>query len=202
MFGYSVSLSAVLLVAINPSLNAAELPDSTIVHTILCEAGRVGQALARKGLPLNGRVVVDWKEVDTSTTSGGLGATIPIPGVPLGGSVDISKARENSIKSTGIPFNLHPANYAACTGYKIEIIKDGIGLYDCLVGKKFTSLEEALKQEEGTASCGSVVTVVKTAKGSLRIKLLGADLGPEGSYESKHVLDTAFAAPSYKKKKE
>jgi hypothetical protein len=179
------------------SAKAEDIPDSTIVHTILCEAGRVGQELAKKNLPLNARVVVDWKEVDGSTTTGGGGAKIPV--VELGGSVDISKTKEDTLKSAGIPFNLHPANYAACTGYKVEIIKDGIGLYDCLVGKKFTSLEEALKQEEGTASCGSLVTVIKKGGLSLRVKVLGADLGPEGSYESKLVLDTAFAAPSYKK---
>jgi hypothetical protein len=177
-----------------------QLPDATIVHTILCEAGKVGRELARRKLPLNARVVVDWKEVDTTTGAGGIGASIPR--LPIGASGDLSKAREESLKSSGIPFNLHPDNFAACTGYKVDIIQNGIGLYDCLIGKKLPTLEEALKQEEGTASCGSVVTIIKKASGNLRVRVLGADLGPSGSYENKNVVDTAFVAPSYKKKKE
>jgi hypothetical protein len=183
----------------NSAKAAEELPDRTIINTIRCEAGRVGQELAKRNLPLNARVVADWKEIETTTAKGGVGVNLPV--LPLGGSTDISKAQEDTLKSTGIPANLHPDNYDVCKGFKVEIVKGGIGLYDCLVGKKFSTLEEALKQEEGTASCSSVVTVVKSAKGSLRVKVLGADLGPEGSYESKHVLDTAFVAPNFKKKK-
>ena len=196
MLRYTVGFIAAV-VLMNGPLRAAGLPDSTILHTMQCEAGRVGQELAKRNLPLNARVVGEWKEVDSSTTAGGVGATVP--GVGVGGSVDTSKGKERTLKSS-IAFNLHPANYEVCTGYKVEIIQEGVGLYDCLMGDKFPTFEEALKQEEGTASCSSGVTVLKKATGSLRIKVLG-DIGPEGSYESKHVLDTAFVAPSYKKKK-
>jgi hypothetical protein len=154
----------------------------------------------KKNLPLNARVAVDWKVIDTTTAAGGVG--VSIPGLPVGGSGDISQAREKSTKTVGVPFNLHPDNYAVCTGYKVDIVQGGIGLYDCLMGDNFPNLREALKQEEGTVSCGSVVTVTKKASGNLRFTVLGADLGPSGSYESKNVVDTAYAAPTYRKKKE
>jgi hypothetical protein len=180
--------------------NAQKLANSVIVNTLLCEAGKVGRELAKKNLPLNARVAVDWKVIDTTTAAGGVG--VSIPGLPVGGSGDISQAREKSTKTVGVPFNLHPDNYAVCTGYKVDIVQGGIGLYDCLMGDNFPNLREALKQEEGTVSCGSVVTVTKKASGNLRFTVLGADLGPSGSYESKNVVDTAYAAPTYRKKKE
>ena len=123
-----------------------------------------------------------------------------MPLLPIGASGDLSKAREQTLMSKGIPFNLHPDNFAACTGYKLEIIPEGIGLYDCLIGKKFYSLQEALQQEDGTTGCELLVTVLKKVSGNLRFKVLGADVGPSGSYDSKHVIDTAFAAPNYKNK--
>ena len=177
---------------------ADELADKVIVHTLKCEAGRVGQVLAKNRLPLNSRVLVDWKEIETTTAGGGLGASIP--GFPLGGTVDLSKAREISLTSRAIPFNLHPANLAACDGYKIDIIAEGMGLFDCFTQRKAASLEEALNMEEGLTGCETTVTVVKKGGLNLRVKFFGADVGPNGSYESRHVLNTAMAAPSYKKK--
>jgi len=188
----------IALIFVTSPVNAQQLADSTIVHTIRCEAGKVGRELAKRKLPLNARVVVDFKEVDTTTGAGGVG--LSVPGLPVGASGDLSKTRERSLMSKGIPFNLHPDNFAACNGYKLEIIQDGIGLYECLIGNKFSSLQEAMQQEEGTTGCETLVTVIKKASGNLRVKFLGGDVGPSGSYESKHVIDTAFAAPNYKKK--
>lgn len=195
-----IFLAGALIAFLAGPANGQDLPNSTIVHTLICEAGRVGRELAKQKLPLNARVSVDWKVTDTTTAAGGVGASLP--GIPIGASGDISKAREASTKTTGVPFNLHPDSYSACTGYKVEIVQGGVGLYDCLMGDNFATLQEALKQEEGTISCGSVVTVIKKGSGNLRIKAFGADVGPSGSYESKHVVDTAYAAPTYKKKKE
>jgi len=89
--------------------------------------------------------------------------------------------------------------FLACKGYQREIAKGGIDLYDCLVGDKFTSLQVALQDGDGSTGCGQTVTVVKKAGGNFRIKAFGADVGPSGSYESKHVIDFALAAPKVKK---
>jgi hypothetical protein len=191
-----IGIAAVMISAV--AARAAELSDSTIVHTIICEAGQVGRELARLKLPLNSKVAVDWTETETTTEAGGVGVSVPI--LPIGGSGDLSKEDLRITSSNGLAFNLNPASYSACTGYQREIVKGGIGLYDCLFSRKFTSLQVALEEGEGSTGCKQTITVVKKADGNFRIKAFGADVGPSGSYESKHVIEFAFAAPKEKRK--
>jgi hypothetical protein len=191
----AIGIVAVMISAV--AARAAELSDATIVHTIICEAGQIGRELAKLKLPLNSRVAVDWKETETTTAAGGLGVSVPL--LPIGGSGDLSKEELRVTSSDGLSFNLNPASSSACTGYQREIVKGGISLYDCLVGDKFTSLQVALQEGDGSTGCRQTITVVKKAGGNFRIKAFGADIGPSGSYESKHVIEFAFAAPKVKK---
>jgi hypothetical protein len=191
-----IAISALMISTVSAS--TAEPADATIVHTILCEAGKIGQELAKRKLPVSSKVAVTWTETETTTSAGGVGATVPF--IPIGGSVDLSKEQLNETSSTGLPFNLNPDNAIACTGYRREIVQGGIGLYDCLFEQKFTSLQIALQENDGSTGCKQTVTIVKKAGGNFRVKFAGFDAGPTASYESKHVIDFAFAAPKEKKK--
>ncbi|MCW0221107.1 MAG: hypothetical protein OJI67_22450 [Prosthecobacter sp.] len=168
--------------------------DEVINNTLQCEAGRVGQALARKGLPLNQKVAASWTISETVDSGWGLGFKIVI--FDIGFDAGTTQQNLDEALSTGVPFNLHPDNAAVCSGYKIEIVKGGIGLRDCLVNKKATSLKNVLVGGSGTTGCHSKVTLGRKFSGSAKIPLWGpVTAGPSGSYAKTFVVDFTVVAP-------
>jgi len=178
----------------------AEVPDATMINTLQCEAGRVALQMAKAGLAIDRKVTVSWTHTNTVNREGGIGLTFPV--FSFGGSGDMSKEEVDELKSEGQQFNLHPDNYEkVCKVIKREIIKEGIGLYDCLVAKKFPTLKNSLSQGTGTASCKKRVTLSKKLKGNLRLQVWGIDVGPSGSWGDIEVYEIAVAAPDHPKAK-
>jgi hypothetical protein len=168
--------------------------DEVINNTLQCEAGRVGQALARKKLPLDKQVAASWTISETVDSGWGLGLKIVI--FEIGFDAGTTQQNLNEALSTGVPFNLHPDNVKVCSGYKVEIIRGGIGLSDCFLNKKATSLRNVLVGGSGTAGCHSKVTLARKLSGSAKIPLWGpVTAGPSGSYGKTFVVDFTVVAP-------
>ena len=166
--------------------------DGTIVNTVRCEAGRAGQYLIAAGLSANLKVIVSWTKTKTESAAAGLGLHI----FHLGGSGDLSREDTSQLKSTGLSFNLHPANFAVCVGYKKDIIPEGVGVYDCLINQKLDSLRVAVEGGTGSASCQYEVKISKKVSADLNVPIWGvADFGSSGSLGS--IFDYSFlvAAP-------
>lgn len=171
-----------------------------MINTIKCEAGRVALKMAGAGMPDDKKVIVSWTHTKTIKRDGGIGLTFPW--FSLGGSGDLSKEELRELKSEGQAFNLHPDNYTkVCKKIVNAIIKEGVGVYDCLYGKKFSTLRNSIEQKAGSASCKTRVTLSKKLSGNLRLKMWGIDAGPSASWGDVEVYDVAIAAPNQPKEK-
>ena len=191
----AVFLAALFFAAWNAALADDAPSDDTIVNTIRCEAGRVGQQLISQGFPKNLKVIVSW--TSTQTTDGSAGAGFKFFGSGLSG--DLGRQELDQLSSDGLPFNLFPKNLEVCRGYNVEIIKDGVGVYDCLINKKLASLRAAVEGGSGSTGCRHQVTLSKKINGSLKLNIWGADLGPDASWGNAFVYDFVIAAPPPKK---
>jgi hypothetical protein len=170
--------------------------DYTIVHTIQCEAGKVGERLkAEHDFPLNLKAVVSWTSTKTQDSSAGLGFKV----FNFGASGDLGNEALEQLRSDGLRFNLNPQNLSVCRGYEKDIIKEGVGIYDCLINEKLASLRAAIEGGSGSASCRHQTTLSKKVSGNLRLDFWGADLGPSGSWGDTFVYTFDIAAPSPKK---
>ena len=101
------------------------------------------------------------------------------------------------LRSDGLPFNLHPGNLSVCTGYRKDIVPEGVGVYDCLINQKLPSLRVAVEGGAGSASCEYDIKISKKASTELNASIWGiADVGPSGSLGS--IFDYYFlvAAPA------
>jgi len=176
---------------------AEDVPDATMIHTLRCEAGRVGEKMARDGLPADQKAIVTWSSNRTKDGAGGVGFKVPF--FTIGGSADLTSQDLDEANSNGLPFNLNIANKSVCTGFKKDIIKEGVGLYDCLVNKKYTSLQTAIEGGTGSTGCHHKITLAKKLSGSLKINVWGIDAGPSGSWGDSNVYDIVIAAPPPKK---
>jgi hypothetical protein len=163
--------------ALDPS---APPSDDLINNTFQCEAGRVGQALQKKGLAVNQKVAATWTISQTEESGWGFGVKVPI--FDLGFDAGTAQQNLDEATSTGVPFNMHPDNLSVCRGYKIEIIKGGVGLADCFLNKKPTSLKNVLIGESGTTGCHSKVTLGRKIGGSGKFPVWGVGIGPGGNY--------------------
>jgi len=193
------AIAALLASSATASAASDEPSDDTIVNTIQCEAGRVGARLSQlQGFPANLKVLVSWKSAKTTSGSGGFQLNVPF--LPIGGGGDLSHEDVDELKSDGLPFNLNSNNLSVCRGYKIDIIKEGIGVYDCLINKKLASLRTAVEGGEGSTGCHHQVTLAKKLKGSAKLGIWGVSLGPEGSWGDTYLFDLIIAAPARAKK--
>jgi len=172
---------------------AQDVPDRTMINTLKCEAGRVGQQMAAAGLPDNQKVLVTWKSTRTTSKAGGVGLKLPV--FSIGGSGDLSKEDLNEASSEGLRFNLNKANAVVCASVKREIIPEGVGVYDCLFNRKFASLQVAIEQESGSTGCRHRTTLAKKLSGNLRLNAWGVDVGPSGSWGDAYIYDVVIAAP-------
>ena len=179
------------------SSSAQEAPDRTMINTLRCEAGRVGQKLAAAGVTDGQQALVTWKSTKTVSSGGGLGLKFPF--FSIGGSGDLSNEDLNEGLSDGLSFNLHPDNATVCRTVRRKIIKEGVGLYNCLASRKFDSLQYALKSGAGSTGCHQKITLAKKLSGSLRLNMWGVDVGPSGSWGDSYVYDIVIAAPPKKK---
>lgn len=172
--------------------NDAPPSDATLVNTVRCEAGRAGQFLISSGFPANLKVMVSWKNTNTQGASGGVGLKV----FHFGGSGELSREETDELSSDGLSFNLNPANLAVCTGYKKDIIQEGVGVYDCLINRKQESLRAAVEGGTGSASCKHDVKVSKKASAELKVPIWGiVDFGPSGSLGSTFDYTFLIAAP-------
>jgi hypothetical protein len=187
--------AAILLAGWNAALADDAPSDDTIVNTIRCEAGRVGQQLSAQGFPKNLKVIVSW--TSTQTTDGSAGGGFKFFGSGISG--DLGRQELDQLSSDGLPFNLYPKNLEVCRGYNLGIIKEGVGVYDCLINKKLASLRVAVEGGSGSTGCRHQVTLSKKVNGSLKMNIWGADLGPEASWGDAFVYDFVIAAPPPKK---
>jgi hypothetical protein len=177
---------------------AQDVPDKTMINTLRCEAGRIGEKMLVAKLPEDQQVIVTWKSTKTTSSAGGIGLKFPI--FSFGGSGDLSKEDLDEANSEGLPFNLNRANAVVCRTVKREIIKEGVGLFSCLGEKKFDSLEYVIQGGVGSTGCHHKVTLAKKLSGNLRLNLWGIDVGPSGSWGDSYIYDIVFAAPPPKKK--
>lgn len=168
--------------------------DAVIVHTVQCEAGRVGQQLISGGLPANLKVLISWNSTKVANNSfGGVFSFFH-----LGGSADLGREDIQQLMSTGLEFNLYPDNLAVCNGYKKDIIQEGIGVYDCLINQKLESLRVAVEGGAGSTGCKRQVTISKKVSGNLKLDIWGVDLGPSASWGSSYAFTFQIAAPARK----
>lgn len=194
MYLKAIFLGLVVTVGFSNLARADEPPsDNVFVHSVQCEAGRIGDRMRRAGLPQNLKVAVTWRFVRTTSEAGGLGLTFPF--FNFGGSGDLSMEQINRASSEGLAFNLHPENLAVCRGFRKDIVAEGVGLYDCLINRKFTSLQAAIAGGAGTAGCELERTFKKKASGNLRLNVWGVDVGPSGSWGDAHTFSFVVAAP-------
>lgn len=179
-------------------VHAEEPSDDVIVNTIQCEAGRVGKQLATlKEFPANLKVIVSWTSSDATDAAGSLGFKFPI--FNWGASGDLDKKDTDTLNSDGLSFNLHSDNLKVCKGYKKDIVKEGIGVYDCLIKRKLASLRAAVEGGTGSAGCKHQVTMSKKLSGNLKLNLWGVDLGPSASWGHTYDFTFIIAAPPPKK---
>jgi hypothetical protein len=171
---------------------SAQPSDDTIIKTVQCEAGRIGERLrSAGGFPENLRVTVSWTGTKTRDAAAGFGFKL----FGWGAQGDLSRQQINKLKTEGLPFNLHPDNLAVCRGYQIDIIKEGIGVYDCLVNQKLASLRVAAQEGSGSIGCESQATLTKKLSGNAKLNIWGADLGPSASWGDTYVFSFVIAAP-------
>jgi hypothetical protein len=187
---------AVVVSAVAWNDASAQPSDRTIVKTIQCEAGKVGERLVAEGIPANLKVIVSW--TSTKTRDGSAGAGIKF--FSWGVSGDLSRQDIGEQKSESLLFNLHPKNLDVCRGYQVEIIKEGVGVYDCLVDQKLASLQVAVEEGSGSTGCRKQVTISKKAKGDARLNVWGTDIGPSASLSDTFVYNFVIAAPAPVKK--
>ena len=190
------AFSLLLLVSAHPALafDPSDAPsDDVINNTLQCEAGKVGALLQKRGLPVNFKTAVSWTISKTTDSGWGLGFKIPFWQIGADGGLTQQDVEEAI--STGVPYNLHPENLKVCRGYHVQIIKEGIGLYQCLGSLKFPSLKNVLLGGSGTTGCHTKVTLTRKLSGSLQIPVWGVGIGPNGSYGSTYVLDYTIVAP-------
>lgn len=181
-----------------PQFANAQPSDEVIVNTLRCEAGRVGQKLAElKGFPSNLKAVVTW--TSTKTRDGALGAGFKFPFLPFGGSGDLNRQDIDELQSDGLSFNLHPENLQVCRGYRVQIVREGMGLYDCIIAKKPASFRAAVEGGTGFASCKQQMTLAKKLSGNARLNIWGVDLGPNASWGDTYLFKIVIAAPPPKK---
>lgn len=167
--------------------------DEVLNNTLQCEAGQVGAELRRRKLPEDMKVAVSWTISKTEDTGWGFGAKVPL--FDIGVDLGATRQQLDEALSTGIPFNLNQENKQVCRGYKIEIIKSGVGLSQCLI-KKMASLKNIVAGGSGTTGCRSKVTLVKKIGGSAKIPVWGVlTVGPSGSYGDTYVMDFTVVAP-------
>lgn len=167
--------------------------DEVIVNSVRCEAGRVGQQLIASGFPANLKAIVSWSKTRTESASGGLGFSF----FHIGWSGDLGREQMDQLKSDGLLFNLHPANLAVCTGYKKDIIPEGLGVFDCLINQKLASLRIAVEGGAGSASCQYDVKISKKMNADLKATVWGiVEVGPSGSLGSIFDYNFLVAAPS------
>lgn len=177
---------------------ADDVPDKVMINTIRCEAGRVGEKMKAAGLSDNQKVIVTWK--DSQTNASGGGGSLKFLWFPIGGSADLSKQDIDEANSDGLSFNLNTGNEVVCKTVKNQIIKEGVGVYKCLVETKFDSLQVAIEGGTGSTGCHHQVTLGKKISGNLQLNLWGvASVGPDGSWGDTHVYDIVIAAPPPKK---
>lgn len=177
---------------------AEEVPDDIMINTVKCEAGKVAVRMVKAGMPNDKKVIVSWAHTKTIKREAGIGLTFPF--FSLGGAGDLSKEELHELKSDGQQFNLHPDNEKkVCRKIVNRIVREGVGVYDCLVEQKFATLGNSIEQGTGSASCKTTVTLSKKISGNLRVKLWGVDAGPSGSWGDIEVYEIAIAAPNSKK---
>jgi hypothetical protein len=190
-------LSAGLSVAFASSVfaqNGKGVPDDIMINSLRCEAGKIGRKLQAANLPLDKKMAVTWK--DSQTNNGTFGAGFKIPIFDIGLSGDLTREELNETSSDGITFNLHPDNYAVCTGFKKRIIPEGVGVYHCIGEQKYATFAYALENRAGSVGCHYKISLVKKISGSAKIPVWGpVEFGPSGSYGDTAGYDMAVAAP-------
>jgi hypothetical protein len=169
--------------------------DSILVHSVQCEAGRVGQYLVTHGFPANLKMAVSWDMTNVNEVSSGVIVDF-FHWISGGGDL----GRQLTIKegTHGISFNLHPANLAVCDGYKKDIIQEGVGVYNCLVNDKLDSLRAAVDGGAGTAICFRAVSISKKLNGGVKLEIWGvAEIGTSASWGNTYNYEFNIAAPTY-----
>lgn len=197
MFAKVIVTSALCLFGFVQSAKAIDPSDppsdEVINNTLQCEAGRVGAALKKRNLPQDLQVAISWTISKTHDSGWGFGLKIPF--FEIGVDAGTTQQNLDEAISTGVPFNMHPDNVSVCRGYKIEIIKTGIGLQDCLLNKKFPSLRAVILGKSGTTGCHSKVTLTKKLSGSAKVPVWVVAVGPSGNYGDTFVMDFTVVAP-------
>lgn len=199
MFAKALLLTTAFFVLAAHCALAEEVPDHVMINTIKCEAGRVAQKMVKAKLGNDKKLTVSWAHTQTIKREGGLGANFPF--FNFGASGDLSKEDLRELKSDGQVFNLHPDNEVVCQKVRIERIREGIGVYECLYQRKFATLSNSVEQQAGTASCKKKITLSRKLSGNLRLKIWGVDAGPSGSWGDIEVYEIAIAAPNHSKEK-
>lgn len=168
--------------------------DPVLVHTVQCEAGRVGEYLVSHGFPANLKMAVSWDMSNVDESSGGwaLGFWHWVSG-----GVEVSHQQTIKEGTHGLVFNLHPANLAVCGGFKKDIIREGVGVYDCLVSDKLESLRAAVSGGTGSAVCFRAVSIAKKLDGSVKLELWGVvDVGPSATWGNTYNYEFNVQAPA------
>ena len=197
MFAKRLSLALLTAVAFGSAAFANDdVPsDAVIVHTVRCEAGRVGQQLmVLRGFPANLKMTVSWTSTKIQKSAFG----VVLQFFHVGGSGELSRQEIDQLMSTGLSFNLYPANLEVCRGYRKDIIQEGIGVYDCLINHKLESLRAAVEGGSGSAGCRREVTISKKLNGELKLDVWGVDLGPSASWGDSYAFTFDIAAPRAK----